>query len=72
MKLFSKNFIDFMSMILFSGGLMCCLSSIEGLKPVLPEDEKYARYLLALIGQGITGIACPFISCVPTKISQHW
>ena len=51
---------------------MCCLSSIEGLKPVLPEDEKYARYLLALIGQGITGIACPFISCVPTKISQHW
>ncbi len=23
-------------------------------------------------GQALTGVACPFISCVPTKISQHW
>jgi hypothetical protein len=20
----------------------------------------------------LTGIACPFISCIPTKVSQHW
>ena len=27
---------------------------------------------MALIGQALTGVACPFIACVPTKISQHW
>ena len=27
---------------------------------------------MAVIGQGATGLACPFISGVPTKISQHW
>ena len=31
-----------------------------------------AKFYLALIGQALTGVACPFISCVPTKISQHW
>ena len=31
-----------------------------------------AKFYLALIGQALTGIACPFISCVPTKVSQHW
>merc|ERR1712008_487399 len=35
----------------------------------LSSDNKF---YLALIGQALTGIACPFISCVPTKISQHW
>ena len=24
------------------------------------------------MGQALTGIGCPFIACVPTKISQHW
>jgi len=28
--------------------------------------------ILYLTGQALTGVACPFISCVPTKISQHW
>lgn len=35
----------------------------------IPDNTKF---ILALIGQALTGIACPFISCVPTKISQHW
>ena len=31
-----------------------------------------AKYFLAVIGQGLTGAAAPFITCLPTKISQHW
>ena len=27
-----------------------------------------ARFYLALFGQAITGIACPFVSSVPTKV----
>ena len=51
------------------GGLLCCLSTF----PVLSDHfSKYTQYWMAVIGQGITGVACPFISGVPTKISQHW
>ena len=28
-----------------------------------------ARFYLALFGQAITGIACPFVSSVPTKVT---
>ena len=48
---------------------MCCLSSLPHLSDSLSSDLKFK---LALIGQALTGVACPFISCVPTKISQHW
>ena len=51
------------------GGLLCCLSTFPHLNAHIP---KYYQYWMAVIGQGITGIACPFISGVPTKISQHW
>ena len=51
------------------GGLLCCLSTLPGLNHLIP---KYYQYWMAVIGQGITGVACPFISGVPTKISQHW
>ena len=51
------------------GGLMCCLSTLPGLNHLIP---KYYQYWMAVIGQGITGVACPFISGVPTKVSQHW
>jgi len=51
------------------GGLLCCLSTFPGLNKSIP---KHIQYWLAVIGQGITGVACPFISGVPTKISQHW
>ena len=30
------------------------------------------KFYTALVGQALTGVAGPFISCVPTKISQHW
>ena len=52
-----------------SGGLLCFLSSLPPLSSDLTADT---RYQLALIGQALTGVACPFIACVPTKISQHW
>ena len=48
---------------------MCCLSTLPYLSDDLNPNDKF---YLALIGQALTGIACPFISCVPTKISQHW
>ena len=55
--------------VFISGGLLCCLSTLPHLSDGLSSDSKF---YLALIGQALTGIACPFISCVPTKISQHW
>ena len=51
------------------GGLLCCLSTFPGLNKSVPKE---VQYWLAVVGQGITGVACPFISGVPTKISQHW
>jgi len=51
------------------GGLLCCLSTFPWISDFF---DKYHQYWLAVIGQGITGVACPFISGVPTKISQHW
>ena len=51
------------------GGLLCFFSSLP---PLSYDMEADTRYQLALIGQALTGVACPFIACVPTKISQHW
>ena len=51
------------------GGLLCFVSSMPYLSEAMSSD---AQFYLAVIGQALTGIACPFISCVPTKISQHW
>merc|ERR1711971_500877 len=51
------------------GGLLCCLSTLPHLSEGLSSESQFN---LALVGQALTGIACPFISCVPTKISQHW
>ena len=48
---------------------MCFFSSLPYLADELENDVKF---YLALVGQALTGVACPFISCVPTKISQHW
>jgi len=51
------------------GGLMCFLSSLPHLDKDMSADF---RFYLALIGQALTGVACPFVASVPTKISQHW
>ena len=51
------------------GGLLCCLSTFPGLNQHISKEY---QYWMAVIGQGITGVAFPFISGVPTKIYQHW
>ena len=51
------------------GGFICCLGTFYWVNEYVPIQ---IQYWMALIGQTLTGIACPFISCVPTKISQHW
>lgn len=51
------------------GGFLCCISTFYGVNQYIPIE---IQFWSALVGQTLTGIACPFISCVPTKISQHW
>jgi len=51
------------------GGLICCISTLPHLSNEFSSDTKY---WLAFIGQALTGIGVPFISCVPTIISQNW
>ena len=62
-------FILIIVISIIPGGLLCCLSTLPHLSEGLSSDSMFN---LALVGQALTGIACPFISCVPTKISQHW
>ena len=50
-----------------TGEVLCLLSSLPGLET--PDDIKY---YMVLIGQAFTGAAAPFITCLPTKVSQHW
>ena len=53
------------------GGGLCCLSSFPHVwdEEAVPKGD--ARFYLALFGQAITGIACPFVSSVPTKVSSQ-
>ena len=51
------------------GEVLCLLSSLPGLEAHTSSD---ARYYMVLIGQAFTGAAAPFITCLPTKVSQHW
>jgi len=51
------------------GEFLCLLSSLPGLEGYTSSD---VRYYLVLIGQAFTGAAAPFITCLPTKVSQHW
>ena len=45
------------------------LSSLPGLSNYTSSELKY---YMVLIGQAFTGAAAPFITCLPTKVSQHW
>lgn len=66
---FFNNTFKCMLKIDVSGGLLCFVSSL----PTVSYDvTKDTRFYLALIGQALIGVATPFISCVPTKISHHW
>ena len=50
------------------GGSICCLATLPGL---WSEEQWWGRrfaFNLTVIGQALTGMGCPFISCVPTKV----
>ena len=49
--------------------MLCCLSSMPELNDSYSNNN---RFNIALLGQAFRGIASPFISCLPTKISQNW
>ena len=49
--------------------MICCLSSLPGFSERLHHNQ---RFNMAVFGQAVRGIAAPFISCLPTKISQNW
>ena len=58
------------------GGGLCCLATLPGL---WSEDGSVSSWWsartafnLTVLGQALTGMGCPFISCVPTKVSQNW
>ena len=52
-----------------AGEVLCLLSSLPGLDSYISLD---VRYYMVLVGQAFTGAAAPFITCLPTKVSQHW
>ena len=52
-----------------AGGALCCLSTLPGLLGYqFAWWDTRAAFTLTVIGQALTGMACPFISCVPTKV----
>ena len=57
------------ALLIFFGGLLCCLSTFPYLRDLMTPD---AWYWMSLIGQALTAIGSPFIACLPTKISNHW
>ena len=48
----------------FTGGLLCCLATLPGLRTWIPTR---GWYWMTLVGQALTGMGSPFITCVPTK-----
>ena len=58
------------------GGGLCCLSTLPGLwsedGSVTAWWSTRTAFILTVLGQALTGMGCPFISCVPTKVSQNW
>ena len=56
----------------FIGSLLCCISTF----PDSLTEESFitptVAYWMTLMGQALTGIACPFLACLPTKVSQNW
>ena len=51
------------------GGLMCFVSTLPGLSDYMSD---FSKYYLVIVGQALMGISTPFLTCLPTKISQHW
>ena len=60
-------------MIIFIGGGLCCMSSFPYIWDSSGTPKGDARFYMALFGQAITGVACPFVSSVPTKVmNKNW
>ena len=55
-------------MHIFIGGGLCCMSSFPYIWDSSGTPKGDARFYMALFGQAITGVACPFVSSVPTKV----
>ena len=54
------------------GGGLCCLATLPGVWSGQPWWSAHTAFVLTVLGQALTGMGCPFISCVPTKVSQNW
>jgi len=54
------------------GGGLCCLATLPGLWSSELPWSQHTAFVLTVLGQALTGMGCPFISCVPTKVSQNW
>ena len=51
------------------GGFMCFVSTLPGLSNYMSD---FSKYYLVIVGQALMGISTPFLTCLPTKVSQHW
>ena len=60
------------AILTFVGSLMCCLSTFPGLMNEENSVPPVVWYWMTLVGQALTGMASPFLACVPTKVSQGW
>ena len=56
----------------FIGSLLCCVSTFPGLMTEENGIPPIVWYWMTLVGQALTGMACPFLACIPTKVSQGW
>ena len=54
------------------GGALCCLATLPGVWGGQLWWSRHTAFLLTVLGQALTGLGCPFISCLPTKVSQNW
>ena len=55
------------------GGGLCCVATVPGLaSPASSLHQLWSprtAFSLTVLGQALTGVGCPFISCVPTKVT---
>ena len=49
---------------------LCCLATVSGVWSGDSWWSTHTAFVLTVLGQALTGMGCPFISCVPTKVSQ--
>ena len=56
------------------GGGLCCVATVPGLaSPASSLHQLWSprtAFSLTVLGQALTGVGCPFISCVPTKVTN--